>query len=135
MNRQLNELHLRRGRLLERIAAQRADLERDLRPVRASLSRVDRVIGRHRFGDGHDERYGERVPGNACPRPAEPSSGVVHGTGGDHGDGDAAVIVAREPPPLDESACLRMGGIDAFIGGHLVRRFCSPVKSRRCDFV
>ena len=53
----------------------------------------------------------------------------------DHGDGDAAVIVAREPPPLDESACLRMGGIDAFIGGHLVRRFCSPVKSRRCDFV
>ena len=96
---------------------------------------VDRVIGRHRFGDGHDERYGERVPGNACPRPAEPSSGVVHGTGGDHGDGDAAVIVAREPPPLDESACLRMGGIDAFIGGHLVRRFRSPVKSRRCDFV
>ena len=73
---------------------------------------VDRVIGRHRFGDGHDER-----------------------TGGDHGDGDAAVIVAREPPPLDESACLRMGGIDAFIGGHLVRRFRSPVKSRRCDFV
>ena len=37
MNRQLNEIHLRRGRLLERIAAQRADLERDLRPVRAYL--------------------------------------------------------------------------------------------------
>ena len=57
MDRQLNELHLRRGRLLERIAVQRADLERDLRPVRASLSRVDRVIGRVRSLTDYIKRH------------------------------------------------------------------------------
>jgi hypothetical protein len=45
MNRRLNELHLRRGRLLERIATQRASLGRDTLPVRASLYRADRLIG------------------------------------------------------------------------------------------
>lgn len=57
MNRQLNEIHLRRGRLLERIAAQRADLKRDLRPVRTSLSRVDRVIGRVRSAADYIKRH------------------------------------------------------------------------------
>lgn len=57
MNRQLNEINLRRGRLLERIAAQRADLERDLRPVRASLSRVDRVVGRIRSVTDYIKRH------------------------------------------------------------------------------
>lgn len=57
MNRQLNEIHLRRGRLLERIAAQRADLGRDLRPVRASLSRIDRVVGRIRSATDYVKRH------------------------------------------------------------------------------
>ena len=57
MNHQLNEIHLRRGRLLERIAGQRAALSRDLRPVRASLSRVDRVIGRVRSVTDYIKRH------------------------------------------------------------------------------
>lgn len=48
MNHQLNELHLRRGRLLERIATQRAQLSREIQPVRTSLAKVDRVISRVR---------------------------------------------------------------------------------------
>lgn len=57
MNRQLNEINLRRGRLLERIAAQRADLGRDMRPVHAALSRVDRGIGRIRSATDYVKRH------------------------------------------------------------------------------
>jgi len=46
MNPGLNELHLRRGRLLERIAAQRAALRRDAQPVYAALYKTDRVLAR-----------------------------------------------------------------------------------------
>jgi len=48
MNPGLNELHLRRGRLLERIAAQRAALRRDAQPVCAALYKTDRVLARVR---------------------------------------------------------------------------------------
>jgi len=44
MNPGLNELHLRRGRLLERIAMQRVALQHDLQPVCAALDRADRVL-------------------------------------------------------------------------------------------
>jgi hypothetical protein len=44
MNPGLNELHLRRGRLLERIAMQRAALQRDLQPVCGALESADRVL-------------------------------------------------------------------------------------------
>ena len=48
MNRRLIELHLRRGRLLERIASQRADLTRAAQPVSVALQKSDRVISRVR---------------------------------------------------------------------------------------
>lgn len=48
MNHRLNELHLRRGRLLERIAMQRAALDRQLEPVRATLDTTDRLLARVR---------------------------------------------------------------------------------------
>ncbi len=57
MNHQLNEIHLRRGRLLERIAGQRTALSRDLQPVRASLSKVDRVVGRIRSVTDYIKRH------------------------------------------------------------------------------
>ena len=57
MNHQLNEIHLQRGRLLERIAVQRAALSRDLQPVRASLSKVDRVVGRIRSVTDYIKRH------------------------------------------------------------------------------
>jgi hypothetical protein len=44
MNHRLNELHLRRGRLLERIANQRATLGRDAQPVRSALYSADRLL-------------------------------------------------------------------------------------------
>jgi len=46
MNRRLNELHLRRGRLLERIAIQRQALRREILPVSESLYSVDRLLAR-----------------------------------------------------------------------------------------
>ena len=45
LNRQ-SELHLQRGRLLERIAAQRATLSRNAQPVRIALSKTDRLLDR-----------------------------------------------------------------------------------------
>ena len=48
MNNRLSEIQLRRGRLLERIAAQRASLAQEVRPVRAVLQKTDRVAGRIR---------------------------------------------------------------------------------------
>ena len=46
MNQQLNDLHLRRGRLLERIASQRAALSEQVEPVHAALDRTDHFLGR-----------------------------------------------------------------------------------------
>ena len=46
MNLRLTELHLRRGRLLERIATQRAMLSYDAIPVSDALDKVDRAIAR-----------------------------------------------------------------------------------------
>jgi hypothetical protein len=50
MNQQLNELHLQRGRLLERIASQRASLSNELAPVHTALDSTDRVFGRVHAG-------------------------------------------------------------------------------------
>ena len=57
MNHRLIEIHRQRGRLLERIAGQRAALSRDLQPVRASLSSVDRVVGRIRSVTDYIKRH------------------------------------------------------------------------------
>ena len=50
MNRRLNELHLRRGRLLERIATQRAVVVHDMQPVRLALDTTDRWLACVRSG-------------------------------------------------------------------------------------
>ena len=44
MNRQLDNLLLRRGRLLERIATQRKALQHDMVPVSAALGRADSAV-------------------------------------------------------------------------------------------
>ena len=46
MNHRLSELHLRRGRLLERIATQRVALGQEMRPVHKSLQKADRLVAR-----------------------------------------------------------------------------------------
>ncbi len=43
MNNSLADLNLKRGQLVERIAHQRADLVRDLAPVRSAAKSVDRA--------------------------------------------------------------------------------------------
>lgn len=43
-----DDLHVRRGRLLERIAVQRAALVRDAEPIRAALQTTDTVIAHAR---------------------------------------------------------------------------------------
>ena len=45
MQRQIAELHLRRGMLLERVALQRAVLAEQCYPVHAALDRTDRFLG------------------------------------------------------------------------------------------
>ena len=45
MQRQIAELHVRRGRLLERVALQRAVLADQCYPVHAALDRTDRFLG------------------------------------------------------------------------------------------
>jgi hypothetical protein len=44
MNRRIDELFLRRGRLIERISGQREVLRRDFEPVRAALGKVDFAV-------------------------------------------------------------------------------------------
>lgn len=44
MNHRLNDLHLRRGRLLERIANQRATLAQEALPVGSALYTMDRLL-------------------------------------------------------------------------------------------
>ena len=46
MNQRLNDLHLQRGRLLERIATQRVTLSLELEPVVAKLETTDRLLAR-----------------------------------------------------------------------------------------
>ena len=45
MQRQIAEIHQRRGRLLERVAIQRAVLADQCYPVHAALDRTDRFLG------------------------------------------------------------------------------------------
>ncbi len=44
MNRQLVDLYLQQGRLLERIAVQRADLKRQLMPLQRTAQRADAAL-------------------------------------------------------------------------------------------
>lgn len=46
MNHLLSDLHVRRGRLIERIATQRATLGREMRPAYNLLYKVDRLVVR-----------------------------------------------------------------------------------------
>lgn len=57
MSRRLNELHLRRGRLLERIATQRTALGREMQPVRVALHATDRVLVRVRSVSDYVKRH------------------------------------------------------------------------------
>lgn len=50
MTRRLDELLLRRGRLLERIAAQRDGLAWEVQPLAQALDSTDRFLGRVRSG-------------------------------------------------------------------------------------
>lgn len=50
MNHRLNDLHLRRGRLLERIVSQRTQLGQELAPVAVSLGTADRALARVQAG-------------------------------------------------------------------------------------
>ena len=48
MNNRLSDIQLRRGRLQERIAAQRTLLAQEIQPIRAVLQKTDRIVGRVR---------------------------------------------------------------------------------------
>jgi hypothetical protein len=50
MNRQLDDLLLRRGRLIERIAGQRQALRRESAPVALALGRIDLAVACVRVG-------------------------------------------------------------------------------------
>ena len=53
MQQRINELHLRRGRLLERIAGQRATLTGEFRPVVRTLGKTDQLLARLRAGSDY----------------------------------------------------------------------------------
>lgn len=57
MTQRLNELHLERGRLLERITTQRYVLMNEVQPVRVALERVDSVVDMVRAGVDTVKRY------------------------------------------------------------------------------
>lgn len=57
MNRPLDDLHLRRGRLIERIAAQRATLIRDAQPVADTLHKADMVVARVHAATSYVKRH------------------------------------------------------------------------------
>ena len=57
MNHRLTELHVRRGRLLERIATQRAMLGYDVVPVSVSLDKVDRVLAHVQSATNYVKRH------------------------------------------------------------------------------
>ena len=53
----LNELHVQRGRLLERIEAQREALYWESEPIQAALDRTDQVIAYGRAGVAYVKRH------------------------------------------------------------------------------
>lgn len=55
--RRLNDLHLERGRLLERITTQRYVLINEVQPVRAALDKVDFVRAQVQAGVDYIKRY------------------------------------------------------------------------------
>jgi hypothetical protein len=57
MNRRIDELFLRRGRLTERIAGQREALRRDLDPVAAALGKADFAVAGIRLGVEYLRRH------------------------------------------------------------------------------
>lgn len=57
MMRRLNELHLERGRLLERITTQRYVLINEVQPVRVALDKVDYARAQVRAGVAYVRRY------------------------------------------------------------------------------
>ncbi|MDR2787621.1 MAG: YqjK-like family protein [Candidatus Accumulibacter sp.] len=57
MNRRLDDLLLRRGRLIERIAGQRADLRRDFEPLVSALGKVDLACAGARRGAEYLRRH------------------------------------------------------------------------------
>jgi hypothetical protein len=57
MNSTLNEIHLRRGRLLERIASQRTMLTLDAQPVSAAFDKADHVINWVRSGVAYVKQH------------------------------------------------------------------------------
>jgi hypothetical protein len=57
MNRRLDELLLRRGRLIERIAGQRRGLRRDFEPVASALGKADLAAAGVRSGVKYLRRH------------------------------------------------------------------------------
>jgi hypothetical protein len=57
MNRRLDDLLLRRGRLIERLAGQRAALRRDSAPVTLALGKIDSAIIGIRSGVDYLSRH------------------------------------------------------------------------------
>lgn len=57
MMQRLNELHLERGKLLERITTQRYVLINEVQPIRATLDRTDNVVAAVRSGIATVKRY------------------------------------------------------------------------------
>lgn len=57
MTQRLNELHLERGRLLERITTQRYVLINEVQPVKTVLGRADHVLDAVRAGIDTVKRY------------------------------------------------------------------------------
>ncbi len=66
MNRQLDDLLLQRGRLIERIAGQRSALRQNAQPVSAVLARADRVVDKVRFGVGYIRQHPVLVSSGAA---------------------------------------------------------------------
>jgi hypothetical protein len=61
MNQRLVDISLRRGRLLERISVQRAQLAREIQPVRQALYTVDRAAAVVRSASDYLKRHPGQV--------------------------------------------------------------------------
>jgi len=57
VNQRIAEISLQRGRLLERIAAQRLSLARELQPATQSLAAIDRLAARARSGSDYVRQH------------------------------------------------------------------------------
>ena len=79
MNRQLDDLLLQRGRLIERIAGQRSALRQDVQPVSAVLERADSVVDKVRAGIGYIRQHPALVdrPARNRPRRARPMAALA----------------------------------------------------------